>query len=189
MLFNKTIIIIFFPLVALTQNKMDGLGPFKIGKTLKSDISNSTEAAYSIFTEISKADDIDVDLRADYFVLAGITIHDLQLIFFNDTLYSILCDASDSFVLALKTKYGNGIIQPHPKDDGKCTLGSFSEHSYMITYPTTDYAIEASLMTGYFFDTECKKHRRGIFQITNMVTYSRMQNKKHQEFKEKLKEF
>lgn len=202
----KRIFFIFLlPIIVNAQNKIDGLGPFKIGKTLCSKIPTFADTtAGRLFYAQSTFSNTET-WYAGYYQIAGMWIQDLTLEFFHDTLYSIKCTGSDSLDLALTAKYGKGIMTVPPDKMIKCRTGlkieyTETEEHFYINYPTANKNISAIRIFGQYFDDECKKQYHNSFYITNNKTESRVmaeyyseqdrnQKKKEQDLNKKLKEF
>jgi hypothetical protein len=202
---KKILVVLFIPMASFAQNKIDGLGPFKIGKTLCSKIPSFADTSQGrLFYAKSEYPKTET-WYAGYYQIAGMWIEDLTLVFYHDTLYSITCRGSDSLDLALSAKYGQGKITTPPDKIVKCRTGlkiEYTEeekHMY-VNYPTTNKNITAIRMFGDFFDDECKKVYFNTYTILNNKTEVKViaqnywdeankKKKEEQDMNKKLKDF
>lgn len=136
------------------------MGPFKIGQTLSSKITSFADTSRGRLYYAEPADSFTERWAAGYYQIAGMWIEDLDLKFYNDTLYSIECKYSDSLKMALVAKYGDGIVKSEEKSV-KCMTGlkiSYDEKEKTIFtyYPTTSKNISAWTVVGKWFNDKCE---------------------------------
>lgn len=153
-------IILLFPFSLLAQNKISGLGPFKIGQTLSSKIASFADTSKGRLYYAEPADSFTERWSAGYYQIAGMWIEDLDLKFYKDTLYSIACKYSDSLKMALVAKYGQGAIKSDQKNI-KCRTGlkvSYDEQekTFFTYYPTNSKDISAWTVVGKWFNDKCE---------------------------------
>lgn len=162
------------PLVASAQNKISGLGPFKIGQTLSSKIASFADTSAGRLYYAQPEDSLTERWAAGYYQIAGMWIEDLDLRFYKDTLYFIECKFSDSLRMAISAKYGDGVVTIK-HNSVKCRTGlkiSYDEQekTYFTHYPTTSKNISAWAIVGNWFNDECKEEYRSNYFIVNERT-------------------
>ena len=103
-------IIILLPIASFSQNKIEGLGIFKVGKTLFSQIPKIADTSEGRLA-VSQTDYIGIqNYHAGWYQIANLWIEDLDLSFYHDTLYFITCKFSDSLKRLIELKYGTGTM-------------------------------------------------------------------------------
>lgn len=165
------ITLLLFPHLLFAQNKISGLGPFKIGQTLSSKIASFADTSSGRLYYAEPADSFTERWAAGYYQIAGMWVEDLDLKFYKDTLYSIECKFSDSLRMALVAKYGEGIVKSQQKSV-KCRTGlkiSYSEQekTFFTYYPTTSGHISACTIVGKWFDDNCQERYLSKYKIVD----------------------
>lgn len=168
------VISILFTSVSYGQNKIDGIGPFKIGKTLASQLPTFADTSAGRLKK-RLPEKVGTDYwYAGWYFLGGMWVEDLSLTFFKDTLYSIECRWGDSLQMALKAKYGNGRSYYQEKvitcRTGLKIVYTEKERSLITSYPTVSGNISAFSILESYFDENCQKQQHTIYRIEHLPT-------------------
>lgn len=171
-------LLIILPLLSYTQNRIEGIGPFKVGKTLSSQIPNFADTGIGNLQKKEPKVEGTEYWYAVIYEISGVWVQDLELTFYKDTLYEIQCEPTEQFIEALRAKYGRGITTIREKKI-TCITGlkitySEVEKQYTVTYPTISKNIEATEFTHYGFDKECKKEHYHFFSIIHNKIYKQV---------------
>lgn len=234
----KKLTIIIFVLLAFkvqAQQKIQGLGYFKVCKSnisiidsISSEINRQigeistneelyslrlikTPNIYKVIYDTTSEDPIQkatMNPKGDVYCLinysiADITIDQMFLSFYNDTLISINIDeASIELTDAIKNKYGKGVVKITEKPVN-CT---FTYTGNKVTYKDitilctwrNDNIISQQILSTYY-DSGCKENAMNLFFVTaktynklddyDKIFESKLNTRKQAEAKAKLKNF
>lgn len=98
---------ILLPIACFAQNKIEGIGKYKIGHTINEMIPQS-EMDYISLTYLDDAKIIGTANIADFHIVEDV-LFELELSFYNDTLYEIdMRRLPDNFLESFKLKFGEG---------------------------------------------------------------------------------
>ena len=156
----------FVPCFVVAQSKMAGIGSFKIGRTTISELEPIWQQDHQAMGHIDSDSPNVYYFFADDYIISGIPITNLRLIFYKDTLFSIECDYSDTLMKALKAKYGDPRVQIKKKA-AVCPTGAETDESEF--YP----AAADMVAMGYFhmgFDKNCNKEFYNSFSLEKAST-------------------
>lgn len=129
----KTILVLTFLLcsfLGFSQDKIEGIGNFKIGKTVTDDLERLSADYIFLYQELlpdsaetikhgsfftyppfstlcPEAQTFDIGLLS----ISNINLMNVHLTFYKDTLVSLVFDGSEEIVDAFKTKYGPGRVR------------------------------------------------------------------------------
>lgn len=186
------------PIISFPQNRISGLGPFKIGTTSLQDLEKiMTDQHQSLSGELQE-DSITYIYKGDIFDLGAMTVNNLALSFYKDTLYKIECDCSQQLNEGLELKYGKAKMVVEHKTI-HCRSGlkiDYTETETFIssTYLTATPHIGANRTQGIYFNDECKKRAFDNLTIVNIKTdaisslaYQRKRERKELARKDSLK--
>lgn len=182
---NRTFLflLLFFSTALFGQNKIEGIGQFKLKKTSIAFLDSlAKEKYFDKFVEISPdtADKYNSspyahlckDARVFYIPeikISEIKMKEMYLTFYKDTLISINTDWSEEIVEALELKYGSGELKKKDKEV-KCTLNSTGE---TVTYTETMFYqywengnIKCTAALGDYHDSNCEKQTLSYIEIS-----------------------
>lgn len=162
----------FAPLLSGAQDKVTGLGPFKIGKTLSSQIPSFADTSNGRLYHAVPNNAFTDLWYAGYYPMPGVWVEDLELSFFHDTLYSIKCKMTDSLNKAISLKYGQGRLSVTEKPV-KCITGLKIEYyekeqRFVTEYPASKN-LSATALRGLWYNDKCEKQYISMFLVKNYV--------------------
>ncbi|HLX93403.1 MAG TPA: hypothetical protein VKR32_17080 [Puia sp.] len=192
----KYLLFLLLPIFSFAQERINGLGLFKIGRTLSSKIASvgdTTKLYYAV-----PEDSVTELWAADHYPIAGITVENLKLTFFKDTLYSIECEFSDELKDALTAKYGNPKISKKAKiitcRNGLGITYNETEETFTTSFPTVSSRITASGIVSAYFNDKCEKQYLNFYLVADelisrrvTIANNKFDAKKDRQAQQKLK--
>jgi hypothetical protein len=149
-----------------SKPKVTGLGSYTIGITTPKDVASSyysEELVKMLDSTATPCTHVRTFTRM-YEEIAGVSIMNLQLRFYDDTLCSIKCDYTEELTDAFHLKYGKGIPEYYTYPSDCKRKGS----KYIVTGERWKNGnVSAILVKRKGFDDECKVDNTAHLEIDN----------------------
>lgn len=198
---------LFCSTYVFAQDKIEGIGILKIGRTTpdiikelaknhRSRIKEATDRRYKgdggavfklIYSDSEKTPDMAnacPDAEVYYlqrYLVADVKMMNVYLIFYEGKLIDYVCDGSKDLESALRTKYGEPRITSTEKPSTFC-MGSLDK-TYKATWYNGD--IEATLTNEFYYDSHCHIASISSFSVRLPDKEANMQDC-HKEYAPKL---
>jgi hypothetical protein len=212
--------------IASPQNKMTGLGNLQLGTaTVKIIDEIANENSVSVDTSYRELETKDIDkliekkctkiseryndpalidpnvksYYIDNYTISDITLNQVYLYFYADTLYKITCDLNTDIMDALSTKYGNPSFREYDKKIVTCRNGlgiEYKEEEKFVVeeWTTNNTKVECSASIMFYVDNNCKKriigHIGWLLKKKNSIVQAKIdldKKKKDKEAADKVK--
>ena len=107
--------VLMVPVLSRGQSNVTGLGKYTIGSTTPDSLNRTefTEEDQSYVKGTIALPCIHIrTFTASVLTIAGVSVANVVLVFYDDTLFNLSCDYSDSLKVAFLKQYGPGVRKP-----------------------------------------------------------------------------